>query len=694
MGSMTGWPAARVRCGGTASHSAEGDARPAMLESMSPAILIGSVLVTVAIFTSVLSFRIGAPLLLIFLLLGLGAGENGPGGIVFDNAPAAYFIGSIALALILFDSGFGTNVQTLRVAAAPAIVLSTVGVVLTTVLVASVAHLMLDVEWLEALLLGAIVSSTDAAAVFFLLRAGGITLRERVRATLEIESSSNDPMAIFLTIALVQLIAADAGAERATLELITEFVLQLGLGAVFGLGGGIAITRIIDRTDLEPGLYPIIFLSLGLALFSLTSIAHGSGFLAVYIAGIVAGNARMRHGPALRRFSHALTWLSQIAMFLTLGLLATPAEFGRVGIPGIVLALFLMFVARPLAVWLCLLPFRFTREEITFVAWVGLRGAVSILLAIVPIIGGLAVGRDFFNIAFIVVLASLLVQGWSIRIVARWLRLIVPARHGPVDRIELELPGRGDHEIVAYKVHAESRVAKGERIPRWARPSLILRDGVSLRPDTAGRPRAGDQIYIITSSNYVSLLDRLFAGPAEGAADASLYGEFALDPDARLGDVADIYGVAVPAGERGASLRDYIARALAGDVEEGDRVSLGEVDLIVRAASDTHAIEEVGLGLAATPPAKHRLPLFQGRREIADWLKARRAAKRQRQQGETPPPAAEHAGGLPSAAATASAALPLAVQTGGSPGHGADATAPAVAEGRAASNVSEPVNTS
>ena len=226
-------------------------------------------------------------------------------------------------------------------------------------------------------------------------------------------------------------------------------------------------------------------------------------------------------------------------MFLTLGLLATPSQFSAVLVPALLLAAFLTFIARPIAIWVCLLPFGFSRHEIAFIAWVGLRGAVSILLAILPIIAGLPNATAIFNTAFIVVLASLLVQGWTIGPMARFLGLIVPSRHGPVDRIELELPGRGDHELVAYKVHPESPIAHGERIPRWARPSLVIRDGRSMRPHNFGRPQAGDQIYIITTPRYLPLLDRLFAASSAGPTDPRLYGEFALAPEAGLEDIAD-----------------------------------------------------------------------------------------------------------------------------------------------------------
>jgi len=364
-------------------------------------------------------------------------------------------------------------------------------------------------------------------------------------------------------------------------------------------------------------------LGMALVIFTLTGIAGGSGFLAVYVAGLIAGNARMRHAVSLRRFQTGTTWFAQIAMFVTLGLLATPSQFSAVLVPALLLAAFLTFIARPLAIWVCLLPFGFTRHEIAFIAWVGLRGAVSILLAILPIIAGLPNATAIFNTAFIVVLASLLVQGWTIGPVARFLGLMVPSRHGPVDRIELELPGRGDHELVAYKVHPESPVARGERIPRWARPSLVIRDGRSMRPHNFGRPKAGDQIYIITTPRYLPLLDRLFAASSAGATDPRLYGEFALAPDAGLRDLAATYGARVPENADGLTVRDYLRRELAGDIEEGDRVSLGPVDLIVRRVDEDHAITEVGLAVEHATTVRPRIPLFQTPREIVDLVRHR-----------------------------------------------------------------------
>lgn len=595
-----------------------------MFEAMNLAILIGAGLIAISTFTSLISLRIGAPLLLVFLAVGLGAGEDGPGGLHFDDAAAAYFIGSIALAVILFDSGFNTPLRTVRTAFGPAFVLATLGVILTAGLVAACAHQLFSLTWPEALLLGAIVSPTDAAAVFFLLRVGGITLRDRVRSTLEVESGTNDPMAIFLSVALVELIAADSGLESIGWDFLATFGLHMGVGLLAGLAGGYAILAALTRLKLEAGLYPVVVLSLALVLFAATGLVDGSGYLAVYVAGLLAGNARLQGMLTLRRFQDGMSWFSQIAMFLTLGLLASPSQFVGVALPAVLLALFLMLVGRPLAVWLCLLPFGFSRNETTFVAWVGLRGAVSILLAILPIVADLPDGRLLFNVAFIVVLTSLLVQGWTIGPLARWLGLIVPARLGAVERVELELPGRASHELIAYRIAPESPVARGERIPRWARPSLIVRDGRSIRIHDAGRLRAGDYVYIFAPPKLVRLLDRLFARPADlDLSDREFFGDFVIDPDTEMGELGDAYGFAVSATEGSVTVAEYLTRRLQGMPEVGDRVGVEPVELIVRELTDGRAIASIGLAVEPSRAARPKLPLFQSRQEILAAIRPR-----------------------------------------------------------------------
>ena len=600
-----------------------------MLESMNIAVLIGSALIAVAVFTSLLSFRFGAPLLLVFLAIGLLAGEDGIGGIHFDNGQTAFFIGAVALAVILFDSGFETRFATLRQAGIPAALLATVGVVLTAVVFGLVAQLVFGFHWLQGLLLGSIVAPTDAAAVFFLLRVGGIRRRERVRSTLEFESALNDPLSVLLTLSIVALIATDTAPASFSLDIASEFLVEATVGAIVGVVGGLGIVQIINRAHFEAALYPILLIALVLVVWALAGLLHGSGFLAVYVAGVVSGNARMRHTAALRRFQQGVTWLGQIAMFLTLGLLATPSQFPAVALGAVLLALFLTFVARPVAVWLCLLPFRFSRNEIGFVSWVGLRGAVSIMLAIVPVVAQLPNAGIIFNTAFIVVLVSLVLQGWTIRPMANFLGIVVPARQGVVDRIELELPGRGDYEIVAYVVHPDSPVARGDRVPRWARPSLLIRDGRSLRPHLAGRPQAGDQIYVITTPEYVGLLDRLFARPAVRAVEPELFGEFVLAPDTKLKNLAVAYGVEARPEDAEMTVAELLRRDLGADPGQGGRVTDGPVDIIVRHVNEDHEVEEVGLALEHREPSRPRLPVFHSWSELRDlatrWWKGGRS---------------------------------------------------------------------
>jgi cell volume regulation protein A len=567
-----------------------------MIETMLIAILIGSGLLVLSILTSLVSFRIGAPLLLLFLVIGLLAGVDGPGGIAFDDSSGTYFVGSLALAVILFHSGFETRWQTLRSAAGPAVVLATLGVLLTAGLLGAVAHLLLRLPWPDALLLGAIVSSTDAAAVFFLLRVGGITIRDRVRSTLEVESGSNDPMAIFLVVVLLDLILSGAGLDTLGPSLLHAFALQMGLGLAAGLAGGWLIVKGINLIELEPGLYPIAVLGGALMLFALTGLLGGSGFLAVYVAGLVAGNMRIRARPHLHRFQDGLTWLAQIVMFLLLGLFATPSTFGEIALPVIVLAILLVVLFRPLAVTLLLLPFGFRRNEVAFISVVGLRGAVSILLAIMPIMARLEHGQTLFNAAFLIVLVSLLTQGWSIRPLARWLGVVVPPRQGPVDKVELELPGTAHHELVVYHITEGSPVARGHRLPRWARPSLVVRGGRSLSVHQAGHLQPDDYVYIFTAPSFIHLLDRLFASRAAlDPADIDFYGELPIVPDAPVAALAATYGLAIETDPTTPRIADYLEQRLGGHPEPGDRLTLGAVDLIVRSVDDAGRIAEIGL---------------------------------------------------------------------------------------------------
>ncbi|ACI56507.1 sodium/hydrogen exchanger [Rhizobium leguminosarum bv. trifolii WSM2304] len=601
------------------------------MEAFYIVVLVSTALVLLAAFSSLLAFRFGAPLLLLFLMIGLAAGVDGL-GIEFSNNYLAYILGSIALAVILFDSGFGTPMHAFRLAAVPSLALASVGVLITASLFAFAAMWLLNFTWLEGLLLGSIVASTDAAAVFFLLRIGGINIRDKVRSTLEVESGTNDPMAIFLTIALVEVLASGERYAGINIGMLAMFVQQMGLGVILGLLGGMMIVLIVSKLDTDRGLTPIFVLALALLVFSFTGAVGGSGFLAVYVAGIYAGNRKMQAIGTIKRFQDGMTWLAQIIMFLVLGLLATPSQFPAIIVPAILLALFLIFVARPLAIWLSLLPFDYTQQEIGFVAWVGLRGAVSILLAIMPILGGLENGQIYFNTAFIIVLVSLLVQGWTIKPVAKKLGLIIPPRIGAVDKVEVDLPGAANHELLSYRVIKDSPVLRGERIPRWATPSLVIRDGKSMRYQYAGRLRENDLVYLFIVPSYSRLLDRLFASRAPvDEDDAEFFGAFALSPARPAADLDAAYGPGLlNESEKGLTIAELMRQRLGGKADYADRVRLGSIILIVRDLDEHDHVTSVGMSLEAVEPAI-TLPIFINLKDIIERIRDRLKGRRRRE---------------------------------------------------------------
>ncbi len=593
------------------------------MEAFYIVVLVSTTLVLLAAFSSLLAFRFGAPLLLLFLAIGLLAGTDGL-GIQFTNNYLASILGSIALAVILFDSGFGTPIQAFKLAAVPSLTLASIGVLMTAGLFAIAAMWLLNFSWLEGMLLGSIVASTDAAAVFFLLRIGGINIRDKVRSTLEVESGTNDPMAIFLTIALVEVLASGERYHGINIGMLAMFVQQMGLGVILGLLGGMMIVLIVSKLETDRGLTPIFVLALALLVFSATGAVSGSGFLAVYVAGIYAGNRKLPGYASIKRFQDGMTWLAQIIMFLVLGLLATPSQFPAIAIPAVLLALFLIFIARPLAIWLSLLPFDYTQQEIGFVAWVGLRGAVSILLAIMPILGGLENGQVYFNTAFIIVLVSLLVQGWTIKPVAKKLGLIIPPRMGAVDKVEVDLPGAANHELLSYRVVKDSPVLRGERIPRWATPSLVIRDGKSMRYQYAGRLRENDLVYLFIMPSYSRLLDKLFASRAPvDEDDADFFGAFALSPARPASDLDAAYGPGLlNENEKGLTIAEMMRQRLGGKADYADRVRLGSIILIVRDLDDQDHISSVGMSLEAVEPAT-TLPIFINMRDIMDRVRDR-----------------------------------------------------------------------
>src|SRR5437868_4510075 len=388
----------------------------ASLDAVSITILLGAVLVLAGILSSLIALRFGAPLLFLFLIIGMAAGESGPGGIRFDDVHAAYMVGSIALALILFDGGLRTRLQTFRSVLAPAGLLATLGVLVTAALTAPLAKVALGVDWTEGLLVGAMVGSTDAAAVFFLIHAGGLRLRPRVAAVLEVESATNDPFAVFLAIVLVEILLIG---DRPWSAIAWTLAEQAILGTVVGILGGRIMAIVLNRLALPQGLHAPFVASAALVVYGVAAAVHASGFLAAYLAGLVVGNRPTRAHNTVIVFLDAVTWLAQIVMFVLLGLLVWPGRLPDTLGPALLVALALMLVARPAAVFLCLAPFRFSLRERLFIAWVGLRGAVGIFLASIPLLVGMSGAQFFFDVVFVVVLLSLLVQGWTLAPAAR-----------------------------------------------------------------------------------------------------------------------------------------------------------------------------------------------------------------------------------------------------------------------------------
>ena len=382
-------------------------------------ILLGGALGLLSILAGLVSRRVGAPVLLVFLALGMLAGEDGPLGIPDDDFESTYLIGSVALAVILFEGGLKTPVSMFRLAFWPAASLATFGVAMTAGVLGIFGWLVDRVPLIAALLAGAAAAPTDAAAVAVLLRRTGAALPERLLALLEVESGLNDPMSVFLTFLLMHLIAQPGSLGLGDGALM--FCREMIGGAGFGLAGGWALSQALKRLRLEPSLAPVLVLAGGLTIFGCAQLLDTSGFLATYLAAVVTGASRFGARQEVEHFFEGMAWLSQIVLFVMLGLLVTPHRLPPY-LPGAIIgAAVLMFLARPVAVFMCLLPFRFSLREISFASWVGLRGAVPIYLSIIPGLADPSRDERLFASIFILVIASLIVQGWTVASAARLL---------------------------------------------------------------------------------------------------------------------------------------------------------------------------------------------------------------------------------------------------------------------------------
>jgi cell volume regulation protein A len=560
-------------------------------------IFFGALLIVISVVASIYSARLGAPILLVFLLLGMLAGEDGF-GIAFSDYTSTFAVGSVALAIILFEGGLRTPREVVRLVLWPSVSLATVGVLLSALAIAGVASLLMGLSPLEGVLLGAVIASTDAAAVFTLLHGRGSAVNARVTGTLELESGMNDPMAVFLTLICVELLR-DPNLSPGWYAL-QELAIGFGGGAALGVLGGFFLRWTVERLTLTAALYPILVAAGALLIFGFANLIGASGFLAVYVAGVMLARAPYRAQQVIARFLDGLAWLSQIAMFLLLGLLVTPSKLLADLPTAILIALAVILIARPGSVAIALLPFRFTWPERGFIAWVGLRGAVPIFLASIPILAGLPDAQRYFNVAFVVVLVSLLIQGWTVGRAARFLGLTVPDDEAAHDPLDLGLGPKAGRELAGFRVKPGARALRHNYgalgLPADAQTLSVIRDEKPVEGFRDVKPEVGDYVIAIVPPVEIAAAQRLFSEHKVAEIEPEGFGEFMLSGGGAVDELAVVYGLDLGDHRSGETLADYMHERLGKIAVVGDRVRLGEVELVVRAVKDGR-VKTVGLEL-------------------------------------------------------------------------------------------------